>query len=70
MEFEKPRPNWSLAGHRSINVGSKYEFLTRIATGDAGSVLQEVSTNFCALVNRTRDLVIQTNQRIVAATRK
>ncbi len=70
MEFEKPKPNCSLAGHRSIDVGNKYDFLTRIATGDAESVLQDVSTNFCALVKGTRDLVIQANKEIIAATSK
>jgi len=42
--------------------------LTRIATGDAESVLKEVSANFCALVKKTRNLVIQANQEIFAVS--
>ena len=70
MGFDKPRRGCSLAGGGAVDVGNTYDFLASIATGDGESVLQEVSANFCALVKKTRNLVVSANQDIVAAGRK
>jgi len=70
LEYEESKPSWELAGYRSISVDNQFDFLSRIASGDAESELQEISMNFCELVKQTRDLVIAANQAIAAATAK
>jgi hypothetical protein len=70
MGFKKPRNGCPLAGWLPIYDGNRHDFLARVASGDAEPMLQEASANFCALVKRTRNLVISANQAIAAAIRK